>query len=65
MIVMEYAAGGTLHDYLESKSMSFGGGGENEEEDYIDYEAEIANLFAQIVLPLNLVHVRFSKAAKQ
>ena len=55
MIVMEYAAGGTLHDYLESKAVnsSFGiGGGEIE---YLD-EAEIAHLFAQIVLPLHLVH---------
>ena len=52
MIVMEYAAGGTLHDYLESKANSSFGGGEV---DYMD-EAEIAHLFAQIVLPLNLVH---------
>ena len=50
MIVMEYAAGGTLHDYLESKATSFSG-----ELEYLD-EAEIAHLFAQIVLPLNLVH---------
>ena len=54
MIVMEYAAGGTLHDYLESKAVnsSFGTG---DEIDYLD-EAEIAHLFAQIVLPLHLVH---------
>ncbi len=50
MIVMEYAAGGTLHDYLESKAAAF-----TDEKDYLD-EAEIANLLAQIVLPLNLVH---------
>ena len=54
MIVMEYAAGGTLHDYLESKAVnsSFGTG---DEIDYLD-EAEIAHLFARIVLPLHLVH---------
>ena len=52
MIVMEYAAGGTLHDYLESKAGASAFSGEVE---YL-HEAEIAHLFAQIVLPLNLVH---------
>ena len=57
MIVMEYAAGGTLHDYLESKAVnsSFGIGTGAGDREYLD-EAEIAHLFAQIVLPLHLVH---------
>ena len=48
MIVMEYAAGGTLYDLIEQKS---------NEGKYMD-EDEIAHLFAQIVLPLHLVHSR-------
>lgn len=48
MIVMEYAAGGTLYDYLENKL---------NEGVYLE-EGEIAHLFAQIILPLHLVHAR-------
>ena len=51
MIVMEYAAGGTLHDYLESKA---GASAFSGEVDYL-HEAEIAHLFAQIVLPTKSV----------
>ena len=52
MIVMEYAAGGTLYDLIEQKS---------NEGKYMD-EDEIAHLFAQIVLPLHLVHSRCGKS---
>ena len=48
MIVMEYASGGTLYDYLESKVKS----GESLS------EMEIQILFAQMVLPLKMVHSR-------
>lgn len=48
MIVMEYAAGGTLFEYIEEKAS----------EEIFFEEAEIAHLFAQIVLPIHLVHSR-------
>lgn len=48
MIVMEYAAGGTLYEYLESQL---------NQGKYLD-EEEIGHLFAQIVLPLHMVHAR-------
>ena len=46
MIVMEYAAGGTLYDYLETRRRE----GKHLEEE------EIAHLFAQIVLAMYYVH---------
>ena len=49
MIVMEYAAGGTLFDYLEEKKTVTG---------VFLSEEEISRLFAQIVLPMHLVHSR-------
>ena len=49
MIVMEYAAGGTLYDLLESKAAQSA---------YLDEDQEIAFLFAQIVLSMHLIHSR-------
>lgn len=49
MIVMEYAAGGTLYDLLESRAS---------EATYLDEKEEIAFLFAQIVLSMQLIHSR-------
>ena len=46
MIVMEYAEGGTLSDYLERKA----------KQDIFLGEGEILRLFAQIVLALHCVH---------
>ncbi|CAM6055151.1 unnamed protein product, partial [Sphagnum tenellum] len=45
MIVMEYAGGGTLYDFIESRT------------DFVE-EDEIAHLFAQIVMPMKMVHAR-------
>ena len=52
MIVMEYAAGGTLADLVKAKAAEDEGQPKGFEEE------EIAHLFAQIVLPLHLVHSR-------
>ena len=46
MIVMEFAAGGTLFDMIELR---------RKEERYLE-EDEVAHLFAQIVLSLDYVH---------
>jgi serine/threonine protein kinase len=48
MIVMEYAAGGTLFDLLEKKAY---------DGKFLDEEEEIAYLFAQIILPMHLIHL--------
>ncbi|XP_059098247.1 serine/threonine-protein kinase Nek8-like isoform X1 [Tigriopus californicus] len=48
MIVMEFAAGGTLHDLIEKQANA---------EEYME-EAEIAHLFAQIIMPMKMVHCR-------
>lgn len=48
MIVMEFAAGGTLHDLIEKQANV---------ETYMA-EADIAHLFAQIILPMKMVHNR-------
>ena len=55
MIVMEYAAGGTLHDLIEAKKA------EKDQNDCKDLreeeeEVEIAFLFAQIILPMHYIH---------
>ena len=47
MIVMEYAAGGTLHDLIEKA---------RDEEGYLQEDEEIAFLFAQIILPMHYIH---------
>ena len=46
MIVMEYAAGGSLHDLILSRQPN----------DSFFEENEIAFLFAQIILPMHLIH---------
>eukprot|EP00095_Tigriopus_kingsejongensis_P009765 snap_masked-scaffold422_size175911-processed-gene-0.19 protein:Tk09765 transcript:snap_masked-scaffold422_size175911-processed-gene-0.19-mRNA-1 annotation:"hypothetical protein BRAFLDRAFT_205444" len=48
MIVMDFAAGGTLHDLIQNHAS---------QEQYLE-ESEIVHLFAQIVLPMNMVHSR-------
>ena len=47
MIVMEYAAGGTLHDLIENRAKS---------QFYMQESTEIAFLFAQIILSMNEIH---------
>jgi len=47
MIVMEFAAGGTLHDLIQSRA---------KEAIYFEEEEEIAFLFAQLVLPMHYIH---------
>lgn len=49
MIVMEYAAGGSLHDLLQLRA---------NEGIYLDEEEEIAFLFSQIILPMHHMHSR-------
>ena len=50
MIVMEYAAGGTLHDLIEEAKAK------DEGYCYLQEEEEIAFLFAQIILPMHYIH---------
>jgi len=50
VIAMEYLAGGTLADFLEARH--------SRGEDGFLAEEEIAHLFAQVVLPLKMVHAR-------
>ena len=47
MIVMEYAAGGSLDDLIQARA---------NEGLYLDEEEEIAFLFAQIILPMHHIH---------
>ena len=57
MIVMEYAAGGTLHDLIQAKKAAKAErqeGHPSPEEG--DEEEEIAFLFAQIILPMHYIH---------
>ena len=49
MIVMEYAAGGTLHDLIEKAR-------DEEGYRYLQEDEEIAFLFAQIILPMHYIH---------
>lgn len=47
MIVMEYAAGGSLNDLIQLRA---------NEGIYLEEEEEIAFLFAQIILPMHHIH---------
>ena len=57
MIVMEYAAGGTLHDLIQAKKAAKEERGSRQDcSQSPEEEEEIAFLFAQIILPMHYIH---------